>query len=74
MTMAAGKWQQLQKQRPHRRRKQRLSGGGDTISGVEGNIRTTMTATTGDSDNIGTTMTATTGNEDYDAGRALRRC
>ncbi len=56
MTMAAGKWQQPRKQRPHRRRKQRASGGEDTVSGVRGNI--------------GTTMTATTGDEDYDAGRA----
>ncbi len=60
MTMAAGKWQQPQKQRPHRWRKQRLSGGGDTGSGGGGNI--------------GTTMTAMTGNKDYDAGRALRHC
>ena len=56
MTMAAGKWQQPRKQRPHRRRKQRPSGSGDTVRGVGGNI--------------GTTMTATTGDEDYDAGRA----
>jgi hypothetical protein len=60
MTMAAGKWQQPRKQRPHRRRKQRLSGGGDTVSGVGGNIWTTMTATTG--------------NKDYDAGLASRCC
>jgi hypothetical protein len=56
MTMAAGKWQQPRKQRPHRRWKQRPLGGGDTGSGGGGNI--------------GTTMTATTGDEDYDAGRA----
>jgi hypothetical protein len=60
MTMAAGKWQQPQKQRLHQRRKQRPSGGGDAISGVGGNI--------------GTTMTATTGDEDYNAVRALRCC
>jgi hypothetical protein len=60
MTMRAGKWQQLQKQRPNQQRKQRPSGGRDTISGVGGNI--------------GTTMTATTGNKDYDASRASRRC
>jgi hypothetical protein len=60
MTMVAGKWQQLRKQRPHRRRKQRPSGGGDTVSGIGGNI--------------GTTMTATTGDKNYDAGGALRCC
>jgi hypothetical protein len=60
MTMVAGKWQQPWKQRLHQWRKQRPSGGGDTISGIRGNI--------------GTTMTATTGNEGYDAGRALRCC
>ncbi len=60
MTMAAGKWQQLRKQRPHQRRKQQPSGGGDTAIGVGGNI--------------GTTMTATIGDKDYDAGQALRRC
>jgi hypothetical protein len=60
MSMAAGKWQQLRKQRLHQRRKQRPSGGGDTGSGYRGNI--------------GTTMTVTTGNEDYDAGRALCHC
>jgi hypothetical protein len=60
MTMAAGKWQQPRKQRPHQRRKQWPLGGGDTVSGIGGNI--------------GTTMTATTGDEDYDAGRASRRC
>jgi hypothetical protein len=60
MTMVAGKWQQPRKQRPHRRQKQRPSGGGDTVSGVGGTI--------------GTTMMATTGDEDYDAGRASRRC
>ncbi len=60
MTMAAGKWQQPQKQKPHQWWKQQPSGGGDTISGVGGNI--------------GTTMTATTGNEDYDARRASHRC
>ena len=57
MTMVAGKWQQPRKQRLHQRRKQRPSGGGDTVSGI--------------GENIGTTMTATTGDEDYDAGRAL---
>ncbi len=60
MTMAAGKWQQPRKQRPHRRWKQWLSGGGDTASGIGGNI--------------GTTMTATTGYKDYNAGRASCRC
>jgi hypothetical protein len=60
MTMAAGKWQQPRKQRPHRQRKQRPSGSGDSVSGIGGNI--------------GTTMTATTGNEDYDAGQASRCC
>ncbi len=60
MTMAAGKWQQPRKQRPHWQQKQRLSGGGDTVSGIGGNI--------------GTTMMATTGNEDYNVGRALRHC
>jgi hypothetical protein len=60
MTMAAGKWQQPRKQRPHQQRKQRLLGGRDTASGIGGNI--------------GTTMTATTGNEDYNAGRASRCC
>jgi hypothetical protein len=48
MTMAAGKWQQPQKHRPHRRRKQRPSGGEDTVSGIGGNIGITMTAMTGD--------------------------
>ncbi len=60
MTMAAGKWQQPQKQRSHQRRKQRPLGGRDTGSGGGGNI--------------GTTMMATTGDKDYDAGWALRRC
>ncbi len=60
MTMAAGKWQQPWKQRPHRPQKQRPSGSGDTASGVGGNI--------------GTTMTATTGYKDYDVGRASRHC
>ena len=60
MTMAAGKWQQPWKQRLHQQRKQRLLGGGDTVSGVGGNIRTTMTATTG--------------NKDYDVGQASRPC
>ncbi len=60
MTMAVGKWQQPRKQRLHQRQKQRPSGGGDTVSGVKGNI--------------GATMTATTGDEDYNAGWASRRC
>ena len=60
MTMAAGKWQQPRKQRPHRQQKQRLLGGGDTVSGV--------------GEKIGTTMMATTGDKDYDVGRASRRC
>ncbi len=60
MTMAAGKWQQLGKQRPHQRRKQQPLVGGDTASGVRGNI--------------GTSMTAMTGYEDYNAGRASHCC
>jgi hypothetical protein len=60
MTMVAGKWQQPRKQRPHQWKKQQLSGGSDTVNGVGGNI--------------GTTMTAMTGNEDYNTGRASRRC
>jgi hypothetical protein len=60
MTMVAGKWQRPRKKRLHQRKKQRPLGGGDTVSGVGGNIRTTMTAMTGD--------------ENYDAGRASRRC
>jgi len=50
MTMVAGKWQQMRKHRPHQRRKQRLSGGGETGSGGQGNIGTTMMATTGNKD------------------------
>jgi len=60
MTIAAGKWQQPQKLRLHQRRKQRPSGGRDIGSDDRGNT--------------GTTMTATTGDEDYDVGRASRRC
>jgi hypothetical protein len=60
MTMAAGKWQQPRKQRLHQRRKQQPSGGGDTVSGIRGNI--------------GTTMRATTSDEDYNAGRASCHC
>jgi hypothetical protein len=56
MTMVAGKWQQPQKQRPHRQQKQRLLGSGDTVSGVGGNI--------------GTSMMAMTGDEDYNGGQA----
>ncbi len=55
MTMVAGKWQQPRKQRLHQQRKLRPSGGRDSISGVGGNI--------------GTTMMATTGNKDYNVGR-----
>jgi hypothetical protein len=39
MTMAAGKWQQPQKQRPHQWQKQRLSVSGDIVSGIGGNIQ-----------------------------------
>jgi hypothetical protein len=34
MTMVTGKWQQLQKQRPHRQWKQQLSGSRETDSGA----------------------------------------
>jgi hypothetical protein len=60
MTMAAGRWQQPQKQRIHQRRKQRPSGDGDAGSG--------------DRESIGTKINATTGDIDYDAGRALPGC
>ena len=60
MIMAAGKWQQLRKQRPHGRPEQRPSGSGYNGIGGRGNI--------------GTTMMAMTGNKDYDAGHAPYRC
>jgi hypothetical protein len=60
MTMAAGKWQQPQKQRLHHWWKQRPSGARDTGSGGGENVRTTMMATTGD--------------KDYNVGRASRHC
>ena len=59
MTMATGKWQQPQKQRPHQRQKQWPSGNRETGSGGGRHI------------GIKVMVMAMTRNEDYNAGWAL---